>query len=72
MSSVADDLRRSLRARIAQLSADERVELTGRLAEADLDLFCSGQGLSRAEGRRRLARRRQAGRLSSRAAQGEA
>jgi hypothetical protein len=68
MSSIADDLRRSLRQRMAQLSAEERLDLTGRLAEMDLEFFCAGQRLSREEARRALARRRHAGRPPSCAA----
>jgi hypothetical protein len=71
MSSIAGDLRRSLRERVAQLSPEERIELTGRLAEADLELFCAARRLPREEGRRLLSRRRHCGRAPSRAAQGE-
>ncbi len=66
MSSTADALRRSLRVRMAAMSADERLALTGRLAETDLELFCGRHGIARDEGRAALKRRRQVGRLTSR------
>ena len=65
MPSVADDLRRTVRLRIGAMSADERLALTGQLAETDLELCCAGQHLDRAQARRLIARRRQAGRLAS-------
>jgi hypothetical protein len=65
MRSVADDFRASLRERLAQMSADERIDLTARLAEEDLDIFCAARGVSRAEGRRLLQARRAAGRRPS-------
>jgi len=66
MPSVADELRRSLRERIAGLSADERLAMTEHLAYADLEFFCAGQGLGPEQARRLLMQRRQAGRLPSR------
>lgn len=66
MPSIADDLRAALRERVAAMSVDERLALTARLAESDLELFCAGHGLNREEARRLLVRRRQAGRLPSR------
>jgi hypothetical protein len=69
MESVADDLRVALRHRLATMTPDERLAMTARLAENDLDAFCAARCLGREEGRRLLAQRRQAGRLPSRAAQ---
>lgn len=66
MSSIGADVRSALRQRMAGMSADERLALTARLAESDLQLFCAGRGLTREEGRRALVQRRQAGRLPSR------
>jgi len=69
MPSVADDLRRALRERILAMSPDERIALTARLAESDLDIFCSARQLPRDEARQLLMRARQAGRRPSRVAQ---
>jgi hypothetical protein len=68
MSSVADEARRALAARVAALSAEERLQLTERLAAFDLELFCSARGVSPEVGTRMLVRRRQAGRRPSRVA----
>ncbi|MBP1634456.1 MAG: hypothetical protein H6Q10_1030 [Acidobacteria bacterium] len=68
MPSVADGLRRELRDRVAAMSPAERIELTARLAEWDLDMYCAARGVSRDEGRRQLVRARQEGRLPSRVA----
>ena len=65
MRSVADDVRRAAREHVEALTPDERVALTARLAEDDLDLFCATQHLARDEARRLLARRRHAGRRPS-------
>jgi hypothetical protein len=70
MRSVADDLRRELGERILTLSPGERIALTARLAELDLELFCSARRIPRGEGRRLLARARQAGRCPSHVAEG--
>ncbi len=70
MSSVAGDLRRELRDRILRMSPSERIDLTARLAESDLDLFCSARHIPREAGRRLLMRARQIGRGASRVAQG--
>ena len=69
MPSVADDLRRALRERILAMTPGERIALTARLAESDLDLFCAARQIPRDEARRLLVRARQAGRLPSRVAQ---
>jgi len=70
MASIADALRVSVRERIMAMTPDERVALTARLAESDLDIFCSAKGLARAEGRRLLERQRAASRRPSCAARG--
>lgn len=51
------------------MSADERVALTARLADDDLDLFCSGRDITRGDARRLLMRQRQRGRRPSRVMQ---
>jgi hypothetical protein len=66
---VADELRRELRERILAMTPAERIALTARLAESDLDLFCSARQIPRDEARRLLIRARQAGRRPSRVAQ---
>lgn len=66
MHSVADDLRRELRERVVALSPGERVALAIRLAESDLDLFCSARQIPRDQARRLLMRARRAGRRPSR------
>jgi hypothetical protein len=68
--SVADDLRRALCERILAMSPEERIALTARLAESDLDLFCSARQIPRDEARRLLIRVRQEGRRPSCVAQG--
>jgi hypothetical protein len=65
MRSVADELRSSLRERLAAMSPDERVRLTACLAEDDLDLFCAARQLPRDVGRRLLVAGRRAGRRPS-------
>ena len=70
MPSVADDLRRELRGQILALSPEERIALTVRLAESDLDLSCSARAIPRDEGRKLLIRARQVGRRQSRVMQG--
>ncbi len=70
MGSVADDLREALRQRMLAMSAEERIELTARLAEGDIDLFASARRLTHGEARRLLERGRRWGRRPSRAAQG--
>jgi hypothetical protein len=65
MNSLGDACRTTLRERMAQLSAEERIALTARLAEQDLDTFCDARGLARDEGRHLLAARRSAGRRRS-------
>ena len=65
MGSVAEAFRLTLRERLALLTADERIALTARLAEEDLDIFCAARDLPRDEGRRLLQARRSAGRRRS-------
>jgi len=65
MRSVADDLRWSARERLQRLSPEERIALAGRLADADLDLFCAAHQMGRDVGRRTVARQRQSGRRAS-------
>jgi hypothetical protein len=72
MKSVADAVRASLRERVMAMTPDERVTLTARLAEADLDIFCAARRLARAEARRLLERQRESRRQTSCAARGVA
>lgn len=65
MGSVADDLRRQDRERVAALSPEARIHLAFELGERDLTLFCAAQGLEKAEAIREIRRRRQVGRLPS-------
>jgi hypothetical protein len=65
MGSVAADLRVSLRRRIEAMSPNERLALTGRLAEADVDLLCSSRNITREAATRVFMRQRQAGRRFS-------
>jgi hypothetical protein len=69
MGSVADDLRRSLREQTLTLSLDERLALTARLAEADIDLYCAAHNTSREAAKRVFIRQRQTGRRPSRVMQ---
>jgi len=68
MRSVADDLRDEGRRRVLAMTPDERLELALRLRDEDLDLFRRARGLSEADARRVITRRRQHGRRPSRAA----
>jgi hypothetical protein len=65
MASVAGVLRTSLRERTRALTPSERIALTARLAEDDLDIFCAAQGVPRLEAMRQLERRRSVGRRCS-------
>jgi hypothetical protein len=69
MRSVADDLRDEGRRRVLAMTPDERRELALRLGDEDVDLFSRARGLSEADARRVITRRRQHGRRPSRAAQ---
>jgi hypothetical protein len=69
MASVGDDFRRATLLKVLELSAEERIALTERLAEADIDLYCAAHKTSREEARRAFARQRQAGRRPSRVMQ---
>jgi hypothetical protein len=65
MRSVADEVRERDRRDVARLSVDERIALALRLGELDLGLYCSGSGLDRSHGLRRLRQQRQQGRAHS-------
>ena len=66
MRSVADELREKDREAVMTLTPEERIALSLRLGERDLEIFCRAQGLDRREAIRVLQRRRQAGRRYSR------
>jgi len=66
MASVADDLRRLLRERVLAMSPDQRLAATERLANADIDLFCSAHDATREAARRTFMRQRRVGRRPSR------
>lgn len=68
MSDVAAELRAQTHERLARRSPAERIEIALRLGTADAELFAGASGLSIAEARRVLARRRHAGRTPSCAA----
>ena len=51
------------------MSPDERLAVTERLAEADLDLFCSAHETTREAARRAFVRQRRVGRRPSRVMQ---
>lgn len=72
MKSVADALRASLRERVMAMTPDERVALTARLAESDLDIFCAARRIARTEARQLLERQRDTSRRPSCAARGVA
>jgi hypothetical protein len=65
MKSVADALREQRAQRTAAWSPSRRVALALALGEEGLRAFCSAQGLTHAEGARRLRRQRQQGRRPS-------
>ena len=52
MKSVADDLRRAQRDEVLALSPDERIALSFRLGDEDLEQFQQASGLSRDEARK--------------------
>jgi hypothetical protein len=68
--SVADDLRRRERERVAALSPAERVAEALALGERDLEIHRAKRGLGRKEARREIERARQQGRRLSRCMQG--
>ena len=68
MKSVADGLRRAQRQQSLAQTAGERVALTARLAEADVELYCAAHQATPELARRTFARQRQAGRRFSRVA----
>ncbi len=59
MRSVADDLRRELKDRVQDLSAEERLALAFQLGEAGLASFERARGLDRQTALKLLQRRRQ-------------
>jgi len=67
--AVGDRLRRRVREEVERLSPEERVALSFRLGEEDLQLFRAASGLDRQAALQRLAAQRQVGRQPSRAAQ---
>ena len=66
MRSVADDLRREQRARLARLSPAERVALAERLGAEGLASLMAAQGLERAAALAAIRRTRRIGRRPSR------
>ena len=69
MTSVADQLRSESRRRVLEMGPAVRLELALRLGDEDARLFAAAHGVSEAEARLTLIRRRQAGRQPSAAAQ---
>ena len=68
MISVADQLRDESRRRVLAMSPAQRMELALRLGDDDARLYAAANGVSDAEARLVLARRRQAGRQPSKSA----
>jgi hypothetical protein len=66
--SVADQLRREQQRALACKTPAERVALALSLGRRDLKIFMAKSGLDEASARRELRRRRQLGRITSRAA----
>jgi hypothetical protein len=66
MRSVARQLRDATRARLARMSAAERIETALALGEQDVRTLMAARGLSRPEAIREIGRQRQAGRHRSR------
>jgi hypothetical protein len=66
MASVGDELRQAARARVLAMAPGERLALAGRLADADVELYCAAHGTTREQARRAFMRQRQAGRRPSR------
>ncbi len=69
MTSVADQLRDETRRRVLEMSPAARVELALRLGDEDARLYAAANGVTEAEARLVLARRRQAGRQPSKSAE---
>lgn len=69
MRSVADDLRAEGRRRVLAMTPDQRRALALRLGDEDARLFGQARGLSDADARRVISRRRQHGRRPSCAAE---
>lgn len=69
MESVVDSLRHSLRKKTLGLSPGERVALTARIADADIDLYCAAHKTTREDARRVFVRQRRTGRRLSRVMQ---
>jgi hypothetical protein len=72
MKSVTDARRAARRERVMAMTPDERVTLTARLAEADLDIFCAARRMARGDARQQLERQRESRRRPSCAARGTA
>jgi hypothetical protein len=68
--SVADELKREDRARMAALSPEARIALSLRLAERALGVLCAARGLSRAEAAALARSLRSRGRRPSASASG--
>jgi hypothetical protein len=69
MTSVADQLRNESRRRVLEMSPAARLELALQLGDEDAMLFATANGVSQADSRLILTRRRQAGRQPSASAQ---
>ncbi len=69
MSQLVELMRRTLREQIARMSAEDRVRLTARLAQSDLDIYCATREVNAVAASRALRRRRQVGRRPSRVAE---
>ena len=65
MRSVADDLRRETRRRLATLTIDERIALALRLGDDDVALFCAVHKVEESSARARFAQTRAVGRRPS-------
>ncbi|HET8540998.1 MAG TPA: hypothetical protein VFL83_14085 [Anaeromyxobacter sp.] len=70
MRSVADELKREDRARLAALSPGERIALSVRLAEAAIEVLRAARGLSRGDAVALARRVRRSGRRASASASG--
>jgi hypothetical protein len=68
MNSVADQLRRETRDRVARMSAAERIELALSLGAEDLSLYIRASGKRPDQALRDLRAQRRRGRILSRSA----
>lgn len=64
--SVVDEFTRHQRERIAAMTPDQRVALALSLGRRDLEAYAAAQGMTAAEARRDIERRRQRRRRPSR------